>query len=134
MMNAQMEREIREARAAGIRALNSLRRAQKLLDSARSWGMLDMLGGGGIVGMVKHIRLDDAREALDAARRDLIGFRRELGDVEAPEIDVDGFLTFADFFFDGLLADFMVQRRVNEARVQVARACEQVEAALRGLR
>ena len=36
MMNADMAREVREARAAGIRALNSLRRAEKALDSARA--------------------------------------------------------------------------------------------------
>ena len=36
-------------------------------------------------------------------------------------------LTVADFFFDGFLADFLVQRRINEARARIDQACRQVE-------
>ena len=133
MMNTCMDREIIEARAAGIRALNSLRRAQRQLNDARSWGILDIFGGAGITGLVKHVKLDAARDALEHARSDMAVFRRELRDVDMPEIDIDEFLTFADFFFDGFLADFMVQRRINEARARVERACSEVEAVLRQL-
>ena len=133
MTNYDMNREIREARAAGARALNSLPRAQKALDSASGWGIADLLGGGGIVGMVKHVKLDEAREALEDARFDLELFNDELGDTPVPTIDISDFLTFADFFFDGFLADVMVQSRIGEARKQVARACAQVEASLRRL-
>ena len=30
-----------------------------------------------------------------------------------------GFLTFADFFFDGLIADFMVQSKINNTINQI---------------
>ena len=50
-----------------------------------------------------------------------------------PDVRIDGFLTFADFFFDGFLADFLVQQRINEARSQLDRACRQVEDVLRQL-
>ena len=46
MMNRKDMREIQEAREAGARALNSLRKAQECLDGARNWGILDMFGGG----------------------------------------------------------------------------------------
>lgn len=38
-------REIQEAVAAGERALDSLRAAEKSLNSAGGWGLFDMFGG-----------------------------------------------------------------------------------------
>ena len=37
------------------------------------------------------------------------------------------FLSFADYFFDGLLADWMMQDRINKARNQVDEAIKRVE-------
>jgi uncharacterized protein (DUF2164 family) len=37
---------------------------------------------------------------------------------------------FADFFFDGLIADFYVQSKINNARAQVDEAISRVEGAL----
>ena len=133
MMNTAMANEVREARAAGIQALNSLRRAQRHLDSARSWGLLDLFGGGLVSSLLKHSKIDDARRCIDEAQYDLDVFRRELADVHLPDIKIDEFLSFADFFFDGFLADFMVQRRINEARARLEIACRRVEDVLRQL-
>ena len=129
--NVERNAELREIRAAGIRALNSLRRAEKALSSARGWGIADMLGGKGIVSLVKHVKLDAARDALEEARFDVERFSRELKDVDVPRLDVDGLLTFADFFFDSFLMDLAVQSRINEARRRVAEACCRLEDALR---
>lgn len=133
MMNETMAREVREARAAGIRALNSLRKAQDYLNSARGWGILDMLGGGMISSLIKHSKLSDAQRCIDQAQYDLDAFRRELADVNLPFAEIDGFLTFADFFFDGFLADLMVQSRINDAREKLEDACRRVEDVLRQL-
>ena len=127
MMNETMAREIREARAAGIRALNSLRKAQDYLNSARGWGILDMLGGGMISSLIKHSKLSDAQRCIDQAQYDLDAFRRELADVNLPYAEIDGFLTFADFFFDGLLSDLIVQSRIRDAIARLDDACRQVE-------
>jgi ribosomal protein L22 len=107
------------------------------LDSARGWGLFDLFGGGGITGLIKHSKLNDASDYLEQVQQDLKIFKRELQDVEIPgtiRIDIDGFLTFADFFFDGFLADYMVQRKINDAREQVQEAIEQVETIMEKLR
>ena len=44
------------------------------------------------------------------------------------------FLTFADFFFDGFLADVMVQSKINNAKKQVDEAIRRVEEVLVKLR
>lgn len=130
-MSMNMTQEVREARAAGIRALNSLRRAQEYLNSARNWGIWDILGGGMISSLMKHSKLNDAQRCIDQARYDLDDFRRELMDINVPDVQIDGFLGFADFFFDGLFADFMVQSRINESRERLEEACRRVEDVLR---
>ncbi len=137
MMEKTREQEIQEAVRAGERALTSLRRAKEKLDSARNWGIFDLLGGGFITDMIKHSRMNDAVVLMESARADLQTFQRELRDVYVPtelRMEVGDFLTFADFFFDGLVADYLVQSRIAEAREQVDDAIRQVERLLRDLR
>lgn len=43
-------------------------------------------------------------------------------------------MTFADFFFDGFLADVMVQSKINNAKKQVDEAIRRVEEVLVKLR
>ena len=131
--NVNLAKEVQEARYAGLRALDSLRAAQKALESARGWGIFDILGGGTISTLVKHSKLDRAREHIENAQYALKKFRRELADVDLPDVWIDGLLTFADFIFDGFFADLLVQQRINEARRQIERTCRQVEDILRRL-
>lgn len=131
------EIEIREAIAAGERALQSLRSAQEKLNSARGWGMFDLFGGGFISDMIKHSKLEDASRYMEQAKRDLQVFRKELADVNISSglrLDIGSFLTFADFFFDGLVADYLVQSKIAEARREVEHAIERVNEILAQLR
>ena len=136
MRNENKMREINEARTAGREALYSLQQAEKKLDSARGWGIWDMLGGGMISTMVKHSKINDASNLMEEAQQKLFDFQRELQDVQVParfRVEIGDFLTFADFFFDGLIADWMVQSRIGEAREQVGKAIEKVRQVLRTL-
>lgn len=130
------KQEIREAVTAGERALTSLRAAQEKLNSARNWGLFDLFGGGLITDMIKHSRMNDAAALMEKARADLQIFQRELRDVHVPtelRMEVGDFLTFADFFFDGLVADYLVQSRIADARAQVDEAIMQVGRLLQDL-
>lgn len=120
------EVERQEAIAAGERALSSLNKARDSLNGARSWGVLDILGGGFFSTMFKRSNMSDAQAAMEQAGRDLQMFRKELGDVNM-SLDVGDFLSFADYFFDGFIADMMVQSRIADAQKQVEAATEQVE-------
>ena len=131
------ERERLEAIAAGERALSSLRDAQHYLGGARLWGIVDLFGGGGLSGLLKHSDIRKASRSLEQARGDLRSFQQDLRDVTSLgelQIDVGGCLTFADFFFDGVIADYLVQSKIVRARKQVMEAIEQVERILDSLR
>lgn len=130
MSNEMVRMEIQEAITAGERALASLRAAKEKLDSARNWGIFDLLGGGFFTDMIKHSKLNDASSYLEDAKQNLLIFQRELRDVQVIRdlhIEVGGFLSFADFFFDGLVADYLVQSKIAEARQQVEDAIYRVE-------
>jgi hypothetical protein len=129
--------EIREAIEAGERALMSLRDARESLGSARNWGLLDLLGGRSISGLVKHVKIDSARQSLNRAKADLNRFSKELSDVrdlQGLNIEIGDFLTFADFFFDGFLADIFVQSKIRQAQERIDDAIYRVEEVLRQLR
>lgn len=131
------DKEIREAVGAGERALSSLREAERQLNSAGNWGLVDIFGGNTISGLMKHMKVNNASRCVDDARRDLAVFRDELGDIrdiEGLNVDIDGFLTFADFFFDGFVADIFVQSRIREGQRQVREAIRRVEEILQALR
>lgn len=129
MSAAMNEKERREAISAGERALQSLHEARDALKSARNWGIFDIVGGGFFSTLIKHGHMDDARAAMERAQQDLRIFSRELGDVHI-QLDTGDFLTFADFFFDGFIADMMVQSRIAEAQSQVEDVAAKVEALL----
>ena len=126
-------REVNEAVIAGETAIHSLQAAREKLDSARNWGILDILSGhkGGLIsGFIKHSRVNAAQSCIDQAKSDLMRFENELRDVQDMNylnVEISGFLTFADFFFDGLLADLLVQSKIADARAKVDDAINRVQ-------
>lgn len=123
------EKEVREAIQAGQEALKFLNDARECLDSAGNWGLLDMFGGGFISTLVKHSKMKDAEELVQQAREALKRFQRELMDVDNVaefHIEMGDFLSFADYFFDGIIADWLVQSRISDAKKQVDNAIRKV--------
>ena len=119
---------------AGEKALYSLKEARDILSSASNWGLLDIFGGNGFTGFMKHMKIEKARQVLDRARQDLWEFQNELQYLPAINIDVGGFLTFADFFFDGFLSDIFVQSKISDAKRQLDEAINKTEQVLHQLR
>lgn len=137
MTNEGMKHEIREAIQAGERALISLRSAKEKLDSASSWGMFDMFGGGLFSTVMKRSKMNDAQVLMENAKSDLLRFQQELKDVNVPmelRMDIGSFLSFADFFFDGIVADYLIQSKISDAKAQVTDAIRRIETILMDLR
>ena len=131
------KKEIREAIVAGERALNSLYEAQDKLNSARGWGMFDLFGGGLLADMMKHGKMNDASRFMEDAKCHLKAFQKELKDVNLSldlRMEISSFLSFADFFFDGLVADYLVQSKIMAAKEQVEDAIVMVTNVLNTLR
>ena len=123
--------EIREAIDAADAALKHLGNAADMLDDAGRWGIVDMLGGGLITTLLKHRKISDAQDEIDEAKRALRIFVKELDDVDEAtglNVELGSGLQFADIVFDGVLADWIAQNKIDRAKQQVADAMRQVYA------
>lgn len=122
---AKMEiqkKELKEAISAGEYARDLAGKVLSSLDSAKSWGTWDLVGGGVISDLAKHSHLDDAQNAVERLQIQLRRFKTELADVAVEaemKVNIDGFLRFADYFFDGLFADWTVLDKISQSQSQV---------------
>ena len=126
-------KEIKEAVTAGNRVMDQIKNAESSLNSAEGWGTWDVLGGGFLTDMMKHSHIDDAREAVSKIQSLLNSFRTELADVTIHadiQIQIEGFAKFADFFFDGLISDWIIQSRINDSLESVQRVKAEVSSVL----
>lgn len=125
--------EIDEAIAAGHRALDALAEAADSLDSAKRWGIVDILGGGFVTSMVKHSRLGDANHELAHAREEIRAFTREISDVRDLHLlnaEVGGLNAFFDIAMDNTLVDLLVQKDISDAEDRVEEATAWVREAI----
>lgn len=123
-------KEINEALSIGKNVLTITEQILAQLDSAEGWGTWDLIGGGLITDMVKHSHLDEAQEKVEELQNELRRFKTELTDVTIYadlKVNIDGFLSFADYFFDGLFADWMVLDKINQSQTQVLSTKKQIE-------
>lgn len=128
-MENNREKEIDEAIEAIHVTLNHLENAESYLSSASNWGLLDMLGGGVFSTMAKRNKMSDAQKALEQAKASVQQLKKELRDVNQYlplDLQVGQFLYFADYFFDGFVADWMVQSKIHDAQDQVVEAMSQL--------
>lgn len=131
------QKELNEAISAGEQAKRLLGQVQDDLDGARGFGTWDMLGGGLIATAAKHDRLDSAQSTIRAAQRALCDFRAQLADVDdirVPNIQIGPFATFADYFFDDIFSDWLVQSGIKKAQDGVSEVLMKLTAALRTLK
>ena len=96
--------------------------AERHLSSARNWSFLDVLGGGFLTDLIKHSKLGNATQIMDRVNYLMQRLQHVLGSINIPEdyrMNVGGFLTFADFFFDNAFMDAFVTSKILSSISQV---------------
>lgn len=127
---AAQKREVDEAVSVGQDILRQITSIESSLDNAEGWGTWDLLGGGLISDLAKHSELDDAQAQINNLQDSLRRYHTELADVTVQanvQAQVDGFLRFADYFFDGLFADWAVLDSIHSSQQQIGSTRCQVE-------
>lgn len=130
------EQELTEAIAAGTRALRTVADVLQNVESAKDWAAFDLLGGGLLADLAKHDKLDDAQKSVEQLQIDLQRFNKELSDVSIRadlQVNIEGLLKFADYFFDGIFADAAVLDRIRLSQTQVEQTRDQLLNILRQL-
>lgn len=123
-------KEIGEAQSAGQHVQKTIADILEALDSAHGWAEFDVWGNGGIITTYqKHNHLDHAQEMLHGLQNDLRNFQTELADVNKSidfEVQIIGFLRFADYFFDSFFVDLSVLDRIDHSLEKVSEVRKQV--------
>lgn len=139
VVNIQCQkREIQEAISAGEQAKIKADVVLDEMDKAKGWSTWDLLGGGIIADVQKHSHLDQAQGQIERLQVQLRRFQTELSDVqvtmENTQINVDGFLRFADWFFDDIFSGWTVHSKIKNSQSQVQEVRRKVIRALQNLK
>jgi len=129
-------RELEEAIQAGKKTFTALKQVGESLESAQGWGVWDILGGGLLSTAIKHDRINQAREAVFEVQAQMGQFKRELADVSKSaelEVELTAFESFADYFFDGLIIDWIVQSKITNSLEQTRKAQKSIRKAIKEL-
>lgn len=129
-------KEIGEAIVIGTSAHQEAEEINTELDSAESWGTWDVFGGGLITDLQKHSHLDEAQSKINYLQTLLSKFKTELADVSISadmKVQIDGFLRFADYFWDGLFADWAVLDSIHSSQEQMNQVTNKISETLKHL-
>jgi hypothetical protein len=114
--------ELEEALVAAENVRESLSNVTASLEGAKGWGTLDLFGGGILSTALKHNHVDGAKNYMHDAQHLAKKLQKELEDVGldfSHSIDLSILAKFADYFFDGLITDWIIQNEINDSLEQV---------------
>ena len=114
MDNRPQQTQINEAVSIIDRLIPLVNDAERNLSSARNWGFLDVLGGGFIVDLIKHSKLNNASNSMEQVNYLMQNLQRILGSINTNDysMNVGNFVSLADFLFDGAIADIYMTSKI----------------------
>lgn len=110
-------KELKEAKEAADLVIVRIDVGIRQLESATSWGILDILGGGLISSLVKRNKIGEANRSLEEISSSLKSLNKELSDVDIslPDTIPDSFSDeLFDMVFDNIFTDIRVQGEIKE--------------------
>ena len=129
----KQKHELNEAITAGQAALRTVESIAASLKDANGLATWDMWGGGLLADVAKHNHMDTAQQNVNHLQSQLSRFHSELADVSISseiQVEMGGFLNFADYFFDGLFADLAVKNHIEQSFNQTSHTRDQINKAL----
>lgn len=110
-------KELNEAKTAAQEVVARIDNALSSLDSASSWGLFDLLGGGMFSSFVKRVKIRGANSDIREISHSLSLLNKELEDVnmhlpaEISDAMSDNML---DIWFDNIFTDIRVKGEIKE--------------------
>ena len=136
-MNEEIKiQKIKETLETRQVALETLKQAQIKLDSVKSWITIDGFGGSLLISIVKHSKIEETLQVLEEAKKNVRRFQLQLKTIELPmgvKKDVGIFVSFATFFLDGTVENYLIKERVGDVTEQLDDAVEMIETICRNM-
>ena len=112
-------------------AIMHLENAREKLGSARTWGFIDIFGGGMFSSIFKHNHIRDAQldlERAKIAKEQLSSRLNYYGDMgEDLDLNIDSFLGIFDVLFDNPIIDIFMQSKISNMRERIDDAIENIQ-------
>ena len=115
-------KELYEAKTAAQEVVARIDNALSSLDSASSWGIIDLFGGGMFSSFVKRERIRDANSEIKEISHSLKLLNKELEDVNMhlpAEISDAMSDNIFDIWFDNIFTDIRVQGEIKEQMTEL---------------
>ena len=136
-------KELKEARSAADISIAKIDCGLSQLESASSWGIFDILGGGLFSSLVKRNKIGQANLSLEEISASLKSLNKEFSDVDIslPDAIPDRLSDeLFDLVFDNIFTDIRVQGEIKEnlvalkeLRYAIAEIREKVDKEIREL-
>ncbi|MCR5608407.1 MAG: hypothetical protein K6G26_05030 [Lachnospiraceae bacterium] len=120
--------QILQAIIAGERTLESLHSAQMSLNVA-SVDNVTSSEGNILKKLVKHLNADDVSIHMNEAKQKMNALSEILGEIEVyQDLDTElkDYMKYTDMLFDVIQDNFMLQTKINEAKIQVRYATRNI--------
>ena len=108
-------KEIEESIDVGQDLYDEIKCTKELLESAKTWSTIDLLGGDIISSMAKHEKIDNAQKHFSKISTLLTRFNEELRDVNISSLNFSGMTKGIDIFFDNIFTDISVNSKINNS-------------------
>lgn len=117
------KKELLEARAELIKSIDMIDDSLKILSSAKTWGIFDILGGGFFTSLMKRDKIGKVNDNIRNLRYQLEITQKELGDVDQMiDIEIPNNFTdnFFDIVFDNIFTDILTQSKLKKTNTKLS--------------
>ncbi|MER1984947.1 MAG: hypothetical protein ABS948_03550 [Solibacillus sp.] len=128
----RLSKELAEAYLAAEQTIEPLEQAIASLKTAQSYSTWDtFFGGGFIVTAMKHDKIEVSQGNLHKVQIALQRLQNELVDIEtwskmSYKIELEGFVKFADYFFDDIFSAWSIHAKLATSVEQLKRVLDDV--------
>lgn len=130
--------EVSDVLQLGNALRSQLQCIMEILQSARNWGRVDLIGGSSASSALKRERMEQTRKALAELDVILGYFRKKFREIPVvSKISYEEWgndLFAADFLLDGFVIDALVQMDIVDCQTEMERLYEQTETICKSLR
>lgn len=127
-------KDIEESICAGKALYQEIEYTKEILQSAKNWGTLDLLGGDFISSMAKHQKVDEAQKQFARVSNLLINFNKELEDINMSSLNFSTSMKTFDIFFDNIFTDISVNSQISKSYDDICKLEKNVNAILINLK
>lgn len=127
-------KEMEESIESGNILYEEIAYTKEILQSAKNWGTIDLLGGDFISSIAKHEKVDQAQNQFIRISNLLSNFNKELKDINIDSLNFSNTMKTFDIFFDNIFTDISVNSQISNSYEDICKLQRDVDIILKKLK